>query len=449
MFWYFYARQISKKLQTVFFFPSTFFLKSVNVINGDGKGGKLGDLTNLTKHFSQINTNDFFLDHVTGDLYSYNFDKNEWTAKANTGIHYEKAAQEFYTLGKFIINTPPYRVKSLNSLETLFISKNTESICYLKKSHLSHYLFQLIPFEFLISNKSSWVIHTFTFVNSKKAFTVLAETKKGACIIDMKNAIGVECEISDKYPCTILLLRNFILHHLKMIKAFNRNSEDSIVNFYYKSFDPLHEKEINKKKTVFFESRRKINFDVFVDENTTKNWEDLVRFHHVGYSATNKLPQFIEKNTILDNKFSLKIHKRITNINSSHLQSESERIKNECIKTEENSFREKKKANDEDDEYSISLSKSKIRTILHPNLSDACLKDHKLWVIFMMLWEIFTLEQIINRSLGIYRRTHLELKGVVKATAKRNGAQADLMKGIRQRGLFSNINFEKRKKWIG
>ena len=351
--------------------------KSVNVINGNEKGGKLGNLSNLTKKFSQISNSDFFLDNVTGDLYAYNFDKNEWTAKANAGIHYEKAAQEFYTLGRFIINTPPYRVKSLNSMETVFVSKNTESICYLKKSHLSHYLFSMVPFEFLISNKSSWIIHTFTFINNRKSFTVLAETKKGACIVELKNAVGVESEISEKYTCTIHILRNFILHHLKMIKAFNRNSEESIVNFYMKSCDPLQEKEITHRKNIFFENRRKINFEVFVEENTTKNWEDIIRFHHVGYSAaTSKLPQFIEKNTILDKNFSSKLKKRISTTNSSHLESENERFQKEYMKTEPDSLSVEK-----NDYYiPMSLTQAKVRAFLHPNISDACLKDRKLWV---------------------------------------------------------------------
>jgi len=349
------------------------------VINGDGKGGKIGDITNLTKNFSQININDFFLDHVTGDLYAYNFDKNEWTAKANTGIHCDKAAQEYYTLGKYIINTPPYRVKSLNSLENLFISKNTESICFLKKSHLNHYLFQSFPFEFIIPIKTSWVLHTFSFINSRKSFTVLAETNKGACIIELKNCVAVECEISEKYPWTIQILRNFILHHLKLIKAFNRNSEDSIINFYFKTYDPMQEDEIKKRKTAFFENRRKINFDVFIDENSTKNYEEIMRFHHSGYSASKKMPIFQEKNTVLDNNFSggtknfyLKPIKRLKNYNSSHLKSSHSNT--EYIKTEETDQENKK------DYDGINMSKSKIRMILHPNLSDDCLKDNHLWV---------------------------------------------------------------------
>ena len=347
----------------------------------------MGDLTNLSKHFSQINNNDFFLDHVTGDLYSYNFDKNEWTAKANTGIHYEKAAQEYYTLGKFIINTPPYRVKSLNSLENIFISKNTEAICYLKKSHLNHYLFQGVPFEFLIPNKSSWIIHTFSFINNKKGFLILADTKKGACIIELKNCIAAECEISEKYHCTIQILRNFILHHLKLIKAFARNSELSIINYYYKSCDIMHEDQINKKKLVFFEKRRKINFDVFVEaENSTKNYEEITRFHHVGYSATKKFPLYIEKNTILDKNFKSNEKKSKTTHQSNFVTEVP--INSDFIKTEEN-FRDIDK---NEESFKINLTKSKIRQLLHPNLSDQCLKEDKFWVKEYITFPFFKID---------------------------------------------------------
>lgn len=332
-------------------------------------------MTSISKDFSKITTDDFFLDNVTGDLYSYSFDKNEWSAKANIGIHYEKAAQEFYTLGKFIVKSPTYRVKSLNSLANLFISKNTESICYLKKSHLSHYLFQQVPFEFLISNKGSWVLHTFSFINNKKNFNILAETKKGPCLLELKNCIVVECEISEKYPCTIQILRNFILHHLKFIKAFNRNSEYRISNCYYKTYDPLQEKEINEKKKIFFEKRRKIDFDVFLEENSTRNYEEITRFHHCGYSATKQLPIFIEKNTILDNKFGAKT-KRFKNIYSSLDIKDNHAKEIQFIKTEEN-------FNKNQDLFEKNLTKSKIRMILHPNLSDNCLKENKLWVFLI------------------------------------------------------------------
>ena len=78
---------------------------------------------------------------MTGDIYNYSLDKEEWQAKYNVGLHYEKAAQEYYTLGKFMLKTPTYRVKTQNS-ENIYISKNTELICYLKKIYVSHYLLQ-------------------------------------------------------------------------------------------------------------------------------------------------------------------------------------------------------------------------------------------------------------------------------------------------------------------
>jgi hypothetical protein len=93
----------------------------------------------MTKPLNELTAVDFFLDNVTGDIYNYNADREEWQAKYNVGLHYEKAAQEYYTLGKYMLKTPTYRVKTLN-LENIYISKNYELICYLKKIYVNHYL---------------------------------------------------------------------------------------------------------------------------------------------------------------------------------------------------------------------------------------------------------------------------------------------------------------------
>ena len=60
----------------------------------------------MNKNLHELRYNDLFLDNVTGDLYGFNYETEEWTTKYNAGIHYRRAAEEFKTLGKYIIKAP-------------------------------------------------------------------------------------------------------------------------------------------------------------------------------------------------------------------------------------------------------------------------------------------------------------------------------------------------------
>src|SRR5690348_16270638 len=77
--------------------------KSLNVINGGGKGGKIGDMIKINATAQNLKNNDFYLDNVTGDMYSYHALKAEWIPKMNAGMHNAKAAQNYDSLGKVII----------------------------------------------------------------------------------------------------------------------------------------------------------------------------------------------------------------------------------------------------------------------------------------------------------------------------------------------------------
>jgi len=70
----------------------------------------LGDLSKIKKNLHDIRQCDFFLDNVTGDLYSFNYDNGEWIGKGNAGLHYRRAAEEFKTIGKYIVKAPQYKV---------------------------------------------------------------------------------------------------------------------------------------------------------------------------------------------------------------------------------------------------------------------------------------------------------------------------------------------------
>jgi hypothetical protein len=56
-----------------------------------------------------FDANDCFLDNVTGNMYLYNYDIDDWEEIGNIGLHNRKAAQDFNYFGKNILNTVPYR----------------------------------------------------------------------------------------------------------------------------------------------------------------------------------------------------------------------------------------------------------------------------------------------------------------------------------------------------
>lgn len=130
-------------MESLVFLCATNFDRNINVINGHN-GGKLQDLCSFAKSQNQnFSINDYFLDNVTGDLYIFNTEKQEWVAKVNVGLHNHKAAQEFQTLGKYLLKAPHYRPKEFynQQYEEVFVAKKTEAVCYIKKQYLLHYLF--------------------------------------------------------------------------------------------------------------------------------------------------------------------------------------------------------------------------------------------------------------------------------------------------------------------
>ena len=84
-------------------------------------GGALGDLTKVTKNVRDIRSNEFFLDNVTGDLYGFNYDSGEWISKGNAGIHYRRAAEEFKTVGKYILKAPIYKGQKMKEVFVFII----------------------------------------------------------------------------------------------------------------------------------------------------------------------------------------------------------------------------------------------------------------------------------------------------------------------------------------
>ena len=344
---------------------------------------------------------DFFLDNLTGDLYSFNYDTNEWTTKANAGIHYEKTVQEYHSLGKYIIKAPIYRPKNLNDDKNVFTTRRSESVCFIKKNHVNHWIFDKVEKEFLICSKSPWNIHTFNFLNREKTFTILAENQKSPVVIEMKNCIAVLFEISNKYYNTITILNNYIKNTIKMIKTQTKDHCKNIETFY--STKENLEVLFHHKQNMPVKGNRSIFFNVvskkFNENDAYFNDDDEAQneFKHVGFSASqSRIPAIYKKNIIRE--------KIIQNVSKKHrFKSDTDKEFFSMIAVRENfgktaksqnlyqpninsnnlSQNKSNKAEEEQNEDEPDLTRNEIRRMLHPHISSDALpseKDKHLWV---------------------------------------------------------------------
>jgi hypothetical protein len=216
-------------MQALVFLSATNFERNIIIVNGNGKGGSIAELMNLDLDLAALRHHELFLDNVTGDLYSYNYDANEWVPKANIGLHYKKAAQGFESLGKFIVKCPVYKSKQMKEVMGAYLSKNTEDFCYLKKIYLQHWALTEMEMEFVVPAKNAWDIHQFNFVNASKSFIVIAESRRCPQVIVFdQNCIACMFNITKKYIQTTTLLKNFIFSKLKELRSMEKPMAISI-----------------------------------------------------------------------------------------------------------------------------------------------------------------------------------------------------------------------------
>lgn len=355
----------------------------------------------LERPLAKLRNIDFFLDNLTGDLYAFNYDTNEWTTKGNVGIHYEKTVQEYHSIGKYILKVPIYRLKNLNDDKNVFTTRKTESVCFIKKHHISHWLFEKVEKEFLICSKSPWSIHTFNFLNREKTFTILAENQKCPVVIEMKNCTAVLFEISNKYLNTMTILNNYIKNTIKMIKTQSKDNFCNIENYY--SIKENLEIFFHHKQNEPVKGNRSIFFNVVSKNFNGKNLQDFnndedgaeSEFKHVGYSASkSRIPAIYKKNIIRE--------KTIQNMQKKHrFKSDTDKEFFSMISVREkfkksnkdenfyqsnnisqNQFTQKVDVQDKEEEIFVAdLTQNEVRKMLHPQISsDALPLARHLWV---------------------------------------------------------------------
>ena len=81
-----------------------------------------------------------FLDHATGDFYSFDKYETQWRPKGNVGMHYSKALEvvvgnprDSKAGRELVAKTQQYRAQAVSGNTNLFLQKATDLICYVDK----------------------------------------------------------------------------------------------------------------------------------------------------------------------------------------------------------------------------------------------------------------------------------------------------------------------------
>lgn len=168
--------------------------QTIRVINGGEKGGLLQTISKFKSPevLNSLTPQSVFLDHATGDFYSFDKYSCEWRPKGNVGMHYSKALE---VVGgnprdskggrELVSKTQVYRAQAVTASSNLFLQKATDVKCYVDKHHHGHYLFRDIEPQFVVDVSNLWDPHPVltTSINIVKTkFHTMAESNRGPVI---------------------------------------------------------------------------------------------------------------------------------------------------------------------------------------------------------------------------------------------------------------------------
>ena len=303
---------------------------------------------------------------MTGDFYYLNRESEEWHPKGNVGLHHRKSAEEYQTLGKFIVQAPVFRTKKV--FNEIYRAKNTETIVFIKQNSINHWAVKgIYPFEFKVQVLGEWDLHAFSFVNKEKIFTVLGESERGPVFIEFGNILGLKFNVEKNYSSTIPIAKNFIERAVDIMKSNRMNSVKKV-------------NEISLKKEGI----------KIISKNSMNKFrlDELKEAFHVGFSfAKNRFPQIIENNAV--SSLNLEILKKKTKKNQGKSMANLNRFRN--FKNNGSLMMKYNEDTVEIEEKEEEVcSKKKIRGLLHPTLDNDHLKDEKMWVCqYLVFLEFF------------------------------------------------------------
>ncbi|CAD8200712.1 unnamed protein product [Paramecium pentaurelia] len=376
-------------MQALVYLSASNIERPINLINQNG--GKLSDLRELK---IQIQQSDMFLENTSGDLYVFNYETSEWIPKLNVGIHLRSAAQEFQSIGKYVVKAPIYKPKQMGS--SISKNKNTETVVSIRNVYLQHWAFKDMESRFLAPLLNKWDVHNFQFNNSEKKFICLAESDEGPSIIEYPKALACMFEIDTKYPFTNILLKNFVQYAMYNIKISNASKPfDSIENYHkvntktssildlLKNNNHQNQKkstlelmQIRGKNGIASQSQQKLahaqeeqKFQSI--QNSMKRRSSIA---HVGFTLNKNVPiRPVEINAVGKRRIKYQQgqqHSRKISADEAYLKSQRD--------SEDDIFNEPEII--QKTQTLKTPSQSEIRKLLHPEISKSCLEVREIWI---------------------------------------------------------------------
>ncbi|CAD8196616.1 unnamed protein product [Paramecium octaurelia] len=376
-------------MQALVYLSASNIDRPINLINQNG--GKLSDLRELK---IQIQQSDMFLENTSGDLYVFNYETSEWIPKLNVGIHLRSAAQEFQSIGRYVVKAPIYKPKQNGSF--LSKNKNTETVVSIRNVYLQHWAFKDIESRFLAPLLNRWDVHNFQFNNAEKKFICLAESDEGPSIIEYPKALACMFEIDTKYPFTNTLLKNFVQYAMYNIKVSNSSKPFNSIENYHK---------VNTKSSSILDLLKNTN-----NQNQKKTTLELMQIrgkNGIASHSQQKLTQAQEEQKLQSMQLSLKRRSSIAHVGFTLNKNvpirpvEVNAVGKRRIKYQQGQQHSRKISADEaylksqrDSEDDVlneaqsvqktlplkTASQSEIRKMLHPEISKSCLEVREIWI---------------------------------------------------------------------
>ena len=132
----------------------------------------------------------------------------------NVGLHLRKSAEAFGSMGTYFKKAKLYRIKPIKEMEDYSLSID-ETMCYLKKAYVQHWLLRGLKMEFKTSQKNKWDPHPINIQENAAGYIgnnyfVLAESDKGPQIVEHNNTIATQFHLDPIYSQSIQILDNFV-----------------------------------------------------------------------------------------------------------------------------------------------------------------------------------------------------------------------------------------------
>jgi len=208
------------------------------IVNGEGKGTPLDRFIHMSRDvLRRLDYGEMFLDSATGDIYSFDQAKGEFYPIANASIHHHKTAQENriphtaqtrVSMLKTIQYTPQY----FDALDQVYVSNRNEMKCRVLKQHIQSWITHGLGVtstqfkEFLVPSPGGWDVHPVNSADQENIYQVIAESHRGPMIITLKNIICTKFHVEPKYPETLFVLVNFVMHMSE--KIYSEKQRDDV-----------------------------------------------------------------------------------------------------------------------------------------------------------------------------------------------------------------------------